>query len=180
MCSVCSLVQLFVCVPDRHDLLSHGSRCVNNTLIKMRPHDSAVGPESHSSTHFLPLPLCQIQTLIPAHLLIMNVPWCTVLLPSSPVCRDTHYDSGSAGHECSGIIFPNVLPVPELTAKPKSTASLSWVIVQHAWFASFHSILSPVSKMSPEIVGESGIKWPWGKSKFTADIIAAWCEEDEG
>lgn len=127
-----------------------------------------------NATHpYTPSPrLRQTQTLIPAHLLIIDVPWYTTLPLSSLVCRGTHYNSGSVGRECSGIILPNVLPVPRLTAEPKSTASLSRIIGQCAWFASFHSMLSPVSKMSPGTAGESGIKWPHGKGKLTAEITS--------
>lgn len=34
--------------------LSHGSRCVNNTLIQMRKNQSVEGPEHHSPIHSLP------------------------------------------------------------------------------------------------------------------------------
>lgn len=120
-----------------------GSRCVNKTLIK------AEGPE-HQHVHTFP-PLLFVE-LIPAHLLIIGVPWPPLL----PPCRATCYNSGSVGCQRCGITLPSVLLLCGLTAEPKSNASLSRIMGYPAWFASFPSLLLPVSKMSQELLVEVG------------------------
>lgn len=87
-------------------------------------------------------------------------------LPSSLVDWGACYNSGSVGRECCGIILPSVLLLRGLTAEPRSTASLSRIIGQCAWFASFPSLLLPVIEMCTGTGGDGGIKWPRAKSNL--------------
>ncbi len=130
-----------------------GSRCVNNILITTRMNQSAEGPGRHSSTHSLPFSSSNsdIDPSSSAH--HQRPPGCTRLSRSSLVCRGARYNSGSVGRVCCGIILPSVLLLRRLTAEPKSTASLSRIIGQCAWFASFPSPLLPVNKTSPGTAG---------------------------
>ena len=65
----------------------HGSRCVNNTLIKMRINQSAEGAERHSPKPSLPLSLSHpdIDPSLSAH--HQHPPGCSAHSPSSLVCR---------------------------------------------------------------------------------------------
>ncbi|KAM7399757.1 hypothetical protein PAMP_019003 [Pampus punctatissimus] len=60
-------------------------------------------------------------------------------------------------------LFESLNKSKMLTAEPKYTASLSWIIGQCVWFALFPSLLLPVSKISLQHAGESGIKLPLAK-----------------
>lgn len=130
-----------------------GSRCVNNTLINMRMNQSAEGLQLHSSIHSPRLSFIKLRHWSQLICSSSTSPDSTALPLSSLVCwvgELVRILGGSIGCEPSGIIFTKCpASARGLTAEPKSTASLSRIMGQCAWFASFPSLLLPVSKMSP-------------------------------
>lgn len=140
----------------------------------MRMNQRAEGAKRHSSVHSRPSSTSSSHSSTgpssSAH--HQHPPAAQGSLPSRLVCRGACYNSGSVGRKCCGIILPSVLFLRSLTAEPKSTASLSRVIGQCAWFASFPSLLLPVSKMSLGAGEESGMKWPRAESKLAEEITS--------